>query len=606
MYNASFGFKEKPFKLVPNPDFLFLSRSHEEALAHLTYATTQGDGFVEITGEVGTGKTTLCRVFLENLDPSVDAAFIFNTSLDAQGLLKAINRELSIDASAETTTELIHTLNNFLVENSSRGRSVILLIDEAQNLGVETLEQLRMLSNLETTKNKLIQIILVGQPELETLLASHALRQLGQRINLSCRLLPMTLNETREYIDHRINVASRRRAEIFTPGAKRSIYNYSGGIPRLVNIACDRALVAAYGLNRARVDRSTAKLAIRELCARRQERPASRPTAGKFVIPGLLILVILVMAGYRFFPMAPLSNSLFPTPDRSTHSLSVSPPPMPQLPAPRGLKTLEGEAAENISVPAPSPKTGAPEPAAPGNLEDVGPAPIQPAETIQGYLAQNAPTSTRESALGLAISIWQQAAPPSMPPTPMVSDIRGEHNFFKIASIEQGFDVIRLHDDFPTVKKLNLPAILPFTLPDRGEPGYLLIVGITADNEWIITAGEDTTEYQVLPHDLAPFLTGAAYIPYRERPGQGGIISKLSPGTQIIKLKLLLRQLGFQGINLSSDYDEDLRQAIIRTQSENGITKDGIAGPITRALLYNLLDSPSTPRLIRLRSQGDR
>ena len=308
MYNTYFGFKEKPFKLVPNPEFLFLGKSHEEALAHLTYATTQGDGFVEITGEVGTGKTTLCRVFLENLDPSVDAAFIFNTSLDALGLLRAVNKELAIDATADTTTGLVETLNHFLVENSRQGRSVILLIDEAQNLSVETLEQLRMLSNLETTKNKLIQIILVGQPELETLLGSHALRQLGQRINLSCRLLPMTLNETRAYINHRINVASRREADLFTPGAQRSIYRYSGGIPRLVNIACDRALVVAYSQNRPRITRSTARLAIHELSARRQGRRPSPSTAERFLLPGLLVLVIGLMIFHRQIPFSPFSS----------------------------------------------------------------------------------------------------------------------------------------------------------------------------------------------------------------------------------------------------------------------------------------------------------
>jgi len=165
MYNTFFGFKEKPFQLVPNPAYLFLSKSHEEALAHLSYAVSQGDGFVEITGEVGTGKTTLCRVFLENLDRNIEAAYIFNPLPDAVQLLKTINEEFGIPAASDNRKELIDILNTFLMKKKAEGRRIILLVDESQNLSKEVLEQLRMLSNLETTTSKLLQIILVGQPD---------------------------------------------------------------------------------------------------------------------------------------------------------------------------------------------------------------------------------------------------------------------------------------------------------------------------------------------------------------------------------------------------------------------------------------------------------
>ena len=165
MYENFFGFKEKPFKLVPNPEYLFLSKSHEEALAHLTYALSQGDGFVEITGEVGTGKTTLCRAFLENLDDDAIAAYIFNPKLDPRQLIKTINDELGIKCKTDNTKDLIDNLNNFLMRQKTLRKKVLLLIDEAQNLSKNVLEQLRLLSNLETSKEKLLQIILVGQPE---------------------------------------------------------------------------------------------------------------------------------------------------------------------------------------------------------------------------------------------------------------------------------------------------------------------------------------------------------------------------------------------------------------------------------------------------------
>ena len=186
MYKNFFGLREKPFKLVPNPVYLFLSRSHEEALAHLNYALTQGDGFVLITGEVGTGKTTLCRAFLDDLKENTEAAYVFNPKLDSLQLLKAINDEFGIDSDADNTKDLIDVLNVFLMRKKAAGCNVILLVDEAQNLSKPVLEQLRLLSNLETNTHKLIQIILVGQPELAEMLETYELRQLGQRITLSC------------------------------------------------------------------------------------------------------------------------------------------------------------------------------------------------------------------------------------------------------------------------------------------------------------------------------------------------------------------------------------------------------------------------------------
>ncbi|MBW2711993.1 MAG: AAA family ATPase, partial [Deltaproteobacteria bacterium] len=227
MYENFFGFKERPFKLVPNPAYLFLSKSHEEVLAHLAYAVIQGDGFMEITGEVGTGKTTLCRAFLENLDHNTKAAYIFNPNLNSVQLLKTINDEFDINSDADNTKDLIDTLNSFLIMQKTQGNNTILLIDEAQNLTKEVLEQLRLLSNLETAKHKLLHIILVGQPELKKTLNSFELRQLSQRISLSCQIIPLNYKEVTEYIEHRISIASQKPGVKFTRAAYRSIYKYS-------------------------------------------------------------------------------------------------------------------------------------------------------------------------------------------------------------------------------------------------------------------------------------------------------------------------------------------------------------------------------------------
>ncbi len=566
MYNAFFGFREKPFKLVPNPEFLFLGKSHEEALAHLTYATTQGDGFVEITGEVGTGKTTLCRVFLESLPPDVEAAFIFNTRIDSLGLLRAINSELGIDATAETPTGLIGFLNGFLVEKRARGQSVILLIDEAQNLSIDTLEQLRMLSNLETTKNKLLQIILVGQPELGELLDSYELRQLGQRINLSCRLLPMTRKETRDYMDHRINVASRRAFALFTRSAQNAIYDYSGGIPRLINIACDRALVAAYSLNRPRVTRSLAKLAIKELATRGRSRPGDARAKRKLIFPGITVLIMALIALFQFSParVKPLSPPHAP--------VAVATPKI-EAPHPIPVKIVP-----NLQKP---PATAPP-------LKEKS-------KTIHTYLADQAESATRETALSRVIALWNNK--PAAPVPFLVNDMPGDHDFFRIAAIKEGLEVIRVQGDFPVLETLNLPVILPYVLPNQETKGYLAMIKITDDNRCVIVAGESAKEFKVTFEELLPLMTKEAYIAYKERLGHSGIISKRSPRTSKINLKLLLGELGFPGIEITPDYDGPVQRAIKRVQAANSLTVDGLAGPMTKIVLYNRKPSFSTPYL---------
>ena len=317
MYNKFFGFKEKPFKLVPNPEYLFLSKSHEEALAHLAYAISQGEGFVEITGEVGTGKTTLCRVFLENLDKSIEAAYIFNPKLDALQLLKAINDELGIDSTPDNTKDLIDRLNIFLIEKKAAGHKVLVLIDEAQNLSLEVLEQLRLLSNLETTQEKLLQIILVGQPELGDMLSSYELRQLAQRITINCRLSPLTYDETRDYIRHRIALASHRAGPPFDKASHRAIYEYSRGIPRLINIACDRVLLNAFSRNSFKITGSITKEALRELTRKKPEssydwlqRPAGLVILSAVFIP-LAILLLYLTKGQP--PEAPEASKTSPS-----------------------------------------------------------------------------------------------------------------------------------------------------------------------------------------------------------------------------------------------------------------------------------------------------
>jgi general secretion pathway protein A len=269
MYCKFYGFRESPFTITPNPRFLFMSAQHREAFAHLIYAVESRAGFIELTGEVGTGKTTLLRSFLNRLDSEGHkTALIFNPCLTSLELLKSINREFGLAWESGSRMELLQALNGFLLEQKEAGRSVVLVMDEAQNLSPEVLEQIRLISNLETETDKLIQIVLSGQPELLCVLARQELRQLNQRITVRYHLLPMGFDSTKNYIEHRMELAGRYRAAHFSDAALKRIFRFSGGVPRLVNIACDRALLIGFTEEERTITGQMAAQAISEIVGR--------------------------------------------------------------------------------------------------------------------------------------------------------------------------------------------------------------------------------------------------------------------------------------------------------------------------------------------------
>ncbi len=246
MYEEYFNFKVKPFELVPNPDFLYLSRAHKKALTYLDYGIQEGIGFILLTGEVGSGKTTIIRNLLKKLKGNYTVAKVFNTKVSSEQLFAMINDDFGLDTKGKDKITLIRELNDFLIDRYANNHQPILIIDEAQNLSEELLEEIRMLSNLETDTQKLLQIILVGQPELRSILAKPELRQLRQRISISCHIQPLTKDETEEYILHRLEVAGNRNAVEFENGVFEYIFSYSRGIPRLINIICDFLLLSAF------------------------------------------------------------------------------------------------------------------------------------------------------------------------------------------------------------------------------------------------------------------------------------------------------------------------------------------------------------------------
>jgi general secretion pathway protein A len=327
MYYSYFGLQEEPFSIAVNPKYLFMSARHRDALAHLLYGVGAGGGFILLTGEVGTGKTTINRCLLQQLPSETDIAIILNPALDADELLASACDELGIEYARGSSTlkDLTDKLHAFLLENHSRGRNTVLLIDEAQHLQFDVLEQIRLLTNLETNTRKLLQIILVGQPELGVILSKPELRQLSQRVTARYNLQPLDLDETDAYIRHRLQVAGLpANQELFPASVVKGIYKRTRGIPRLINVLCDRMLLGTYGQNKTRVDAKMLNQAAAEVLGEASPTGTNKLSWG--LTAAAVLLVALVWWWQTQVPSAELPALEVATPLSST-PLSATPAP---------------------------------------------------------------------------------------------------------------------------------------------------------------------------------------------------------------------------------------------------------------------------------------
>lgn len=299
MYLDFYGLKEKPFNATPDPRFLYLTPGHREALAQLVYGVQESRGFIVLTGEIGTGKTTLLRALLQRLDGNTAAAFVFSSTLTFDGLLEYILEDYGISKNGGSRAQRLVALNNFLIERRRMGQNTVLILDEAQNLDASTLEDIRLLSNFETPTEKLLQILLVGQPELKAKLQLPELRQLKQRIGLRCSIPPLSPGEVREYIRTRLRIAGARDLRLFTDRAVERLVEYAEGIPRVVNIVCDHCLLIGYADQKRRIERDTVVQAIEYLeRGSRPPRTARRSSRRMPAFLGWAAVAVVALLGW--------------------------------------------------------------------------------------------------------------------------------------------------------------------------------------------------------------------------------------------------------------------------------------------------------------------
>jgi general secretion pathway protein A len=537
MYCEFYGFREKPFNITPNPHFLFLSKNHREAFAHLLYGIDNHSGFIKLTGEVGTGKTTVLRTLFDQLDVRGHrTALIFNPCLTAEELMRSINRELSIPWKGLSITELLDDLNHFLLAENAAGRTVVLVIDEAQNLEPKVLEQIRLISNLETKTDKLIQIILAGQPELGDLLGRSELRQLSQRITVSYHLTPMDFEDTQAYIQHRLEVAGDLRAAVFTRGALKRVFRFSGGVPRLINILCDRALLFGYVAESRVISVRMVKEAITEI--RRENRGSAAPPLRKAVFGCLALLV----GGSIFF-------------------LLRSAP---------GILTL--------------PRT---EQRAPAKAKT---APVRIPPTLQGELSHIPESESSLKALNAVLQLWD-AAPLSEPIALSSRDLEKE-------AAVRGLNLVRYNGTFDFLVRMNYPAILEFIVPGTEGKRYLALTGV--DHGKFLLSPSFRERNSFVRDEVKSIWSGNAFLFWKNFRNVPVATTALgAQGQEIVLLQELLRDAHVYSGEITGIFGSKTLAAVRKFQDETGLMRDGLVGDQTLLMLYQAGGRFPIPGLIR-------
>ena len=600
MYTAFYGLREKPFALSPDPRFLYLAGSHREALAHLLYGIEQGEGFISVTGEVGTGKTTLCRTLLERLEGEIEVAFLFNPSRTALELLQSICAELGLPAEGLGRRSLMAQLNGFLLEKKREGRRVLLIIDEAQTLSDNTLEQVRLLSNLETSREKLIQILLLGQPELDRKLDDQGLRQLRQRISVRWKLAPLAPSETRAYVRHRIAVSAGEPRDLFSEAALREIHRRTGGIPRLVNQLCDRSLLGGYAARMALLGPAVVRAAAKEIPdARRSHARVHRDKPGRpwFLFAAICLLVGLGLAAGlefgRYRLRAAVSASalapVLPALERFERPAVGAPPPM------RTLARLIGP------VPPTRPGSQAADPATPV-APDQWPRTIALAPGLLARMIESRdPQATVEAAERALLDRFDRTmpelSPPAMTPEALEASLRAQG--LEVTTFEGG--------SISLLRRLDHPVVLALSSQPRSDASEASKASLAADR-WVAVTGFDEGRVRVtglvegreatVPwHELEAHWTAAGMLVWERFEQIPAILGRNDQGGAVVWLQRALAELSFYREAPTGLFDAPTADAIERFQRSSGLVVDGIVGPLTQIALFGQLERYPVPRL---------
>ncbi|MEA3273868.1 MAG: AAA family ATPase [Pseudomonadota bacterium] len=558
VYPQYFGLKEPTFSITPDPQYLFLSEQHREALAHLLYGAGESGGFVLLTGEVGTGKTTVCRAFLEQLPDGVDVALILNPAMTVTELLRAVCQEFHIAVPEEerTVKRLVDRINEYLLEAHANGRRPVLMIDEAQNLRPKVLEQIRLLTNLETTKHKLLQIFLVGQPELRTLLQREGLRQLNQRITARYHLRPFHARETAEYVRHRIAVAGVER-QLFTPAALRRIHALSGGVPRLINILCDRSLLGACVTRSPLVTKQIVTKAAHEVkdAAAWKKGGAGRTAARTTAVAAALVLALA--AGWLTHAwLARMEDP--PIPDFLARWFPPSPDLVEPVEPEPEVETEEAEAVVALA----------------GLTEEAPDNPVDLDEL----------TMDRTLAMKVLLRRWGVE----------LGDVGEADPCERVASF--GLRCEYDQGGWKGLRFFDRPALL--RLQDaEGNDGYAVLGALDKER---VTLDQPDGDALLPVSSIDDQWLGEYLVVWQPPPTGHSVIGPGASGESVRWLRKLLSQVPdlSSGNTDSGFFDDGLRDSVRRFQEREGLKIDGIAGPRTLIRLHNIVAMPELPRLI--------
>ena len=567
MYERHFGLKQRPFSIAPDPRYLFMSERHREALAHLLYGVKGGGGFVLLTGDIGAGKTTVCRCFLGQLPERCNVAYIFNPKLTVEELLQTVCAEFHIPYRHEgpgvpTVKDYVDALNEFLLRTHAVRQTSVLIIDEAQNLSPGVLEQLRLLTNLETNERKLLQIILIGQPELRTMLARPDLQQLAQRVIARYHLEALTERETADYVRHRLAVAGLHQANPFDQRAMRRVFRYSRGVPRRINLLCDRALLGAYAGSKAHVDSRIIDKAAEEVLDAADFGQIRRARYERAALVGVGLAVGAALAGVVGLSLERGEGAAPPA--ELAADANTSPARTPPTAAPPTSPVPTDAVAASQSA---KPESAQPEPSKPANFD-----------LRKGYV----------SLVGAERQAWQELANAwNFAPGAGEPCVAAEKQ--QLRCYRTGSATLAL------IRQLDRPGVL--TLRDAANrPAYVMISGLSNDAATLNIGGVDHTVPLVV---LADYWRGEFSTYWRPPPNYSGPIvdSRAGPSARWLagQLATALGDTGPVGPRLD---DATLSNWIHRFQLAQGLPSDGSAGPITLMQL-NRANGVDEPRLLK-------